>query len=165
MEKEHKIPSTYEAIAGALTVALFITIRLLERGENQSLRWLGVGCLLLGGVLLFPPLFAMRKYGRPDPQKGLMHTTEVVERGPFALVRHPQYVSYMLLNLGFTLISQRWPAVALGAAAILFFILQAMAEEKQLAIKFGERYRNYCRRVPRFNLPLGMVRYVRRRRR
>jgi len=43
------------------------------------------------------------------------------------------------------------------------FILQAMAEEKQLAVKFGERYRNYCRRVPRFNLPLGMVRYVRRR--
>jgi hypothetical protein len=43
---------------------------------------------------------------------------------------------------------------------IEFFYIQAVAEERYLDGRFGESYREYRSRVPRFNLLLGLARYV-----
>jgi len=150
--------------ASVCTASVFLLDLLLERGGHAPLHWMGIGCLLLGGLLSFPPMFTLRRYGRVEEGGSYMATTVLVDRGLFAVVRHPQYLGYMCLTLGFMLLSQRWPTVVVGIAGIVLFRHYAIAEERILGRRFGAGYAEYCRRVPRFNLVLGLARQVMRRR-
>jgi len=71
--------------------------------------------------------------------------------GPYSLVRHPLYVSSLLLGLGVSALSEN--PIVLGMV-ILYFIWQYTTtiryEEAVLAKAFEERYRDYMRDVPCF---------------
>jgi protein-S-isoprenylcysteine O-methyltransferase Ste14 len=66
-------------------------------------------------------------------------------------VRHPLYLGCSIL-LAFHPVQTRSSA-ATAAAVIAYFYIGTFFEERRLARKFGEAYREYRRRVPRF-LPL-----------
>ena len=75
---------------------------------------------------------------------------ELATSGPFALVRHPVYLTADLLAIA-TGLWRPAPLVLLGAAVIAVAgDLRARAEERLLVAAFGERYRAYQRRVRRF---------------
>jgi protein-S-isoprenylcysteine O-methyltransferase Ste14 len=69
----------------------------------------------------------------------------------YGLVRHPLYLGCSLL-LAFDPDPTRNGA-ATAAAVVAYFYIGTFFEERRLARKFGEAYREYQRRVPRF-LPL-----------
>jgi protein-S-isoprenylcysteine O-methyltransferase Ste14 len=70
--------------------------------------------------------------------------------GPFRYVRNPQYLSYFLLILALgTFQSLLGFPVMLVAETILLLRLVAR-EELRLEQEYGERFRVYARRVPRF---------------
>ncbi len=69
----------------------------------------------------------------------------------YGLVRHPLYLGCSLL-LAFHPVQTRNSA-ATAAAVIAYFFIGTFFEERRLVRKFGEAYREYQRRVPRF-LPL-----------
>jgi protein-S-isoprenylcysteine O-methyltransferase Ste14 len=72
---------------------------------------------------------------------------ELIERGPYALVRHPIYTAMLLMYLG--------TALALGYAGgligfpILFlsFWIKYRQEEALMIAHFGDQYRDYMKRV------------------
>jgi uncharacterized membrane protein len=66
----------------------------------------------------------------------------------YGLVRHPLYLGCSLL-LAFHPVQTRNGA-ATAAAVIAYFYIGSFFEERRLARKFGEAYREYQRRVPRF---------------
>jgi protein-S-isoprenylcysteine O-methyltransferase Ste14 len=90
-----------------------------------------------------------------------MQTDVVVDRGLYAVVRHPQYLGYILLGCGFALLSQHRVSVLLAVIAAVLFYAQAVAEERACLAEFGEPYARYCRRVPRFSVILGLFRLLR----
>ena len=69
--------------------------------------------------------------------------------GPYAFVRHPMYLALDVLAVG----SAVWvPTVPVVTGALLLIVggeLRASLEEQALAQAFGERYRDYAKRVPR----------------
>lgn len=68
--------------------------------------------------------------------------------GPYARIRHPQYVAFVLVMFGFLL---QWPTlVTLLMFPILAFayVRLARAEERESLAAFGERYRQYMSRTP-----------------
>jgi methanethiol S-methyltransferase len=70
--------------------------------------------------------------------------------GPYARVRHPQYVGFVLIMFGFLL---QWPTlVTLGMFPILVFMYARLAlrEEQEVLAQFGEAYKSYMARTPRF---------------
>jgi len=69
----------------------------------------------------------------------------------YGLVRHPLYLGCSLL-LGFHP-EQTSNSAATAAAVVAYFYIGTFFEERRLARKYGEEYRAYQRRVPRF-LPL-----------
>ncbi len=69
----------------------------------------------------------------------------------YAVVRHPLYLGCSLL-LAFHPVQTRNSA-ATTAAVIAYFYIGTFFEERRLVRQFGEAYREYQRRVPRF-LPL-----------
>lgn len=72
----------------------------------------------------------------------------VVARGPYAVVRHPLYASFLLLAAGSTLVH---PSVAVGCAALgcaLGIALKIPVEERLLRRALGGAYADYATRVP-----------------
>lgn len=70
--------------------------------------------------------------------------------GPYARVRHPQYVGLLLIMVGFLL---QWPTLAtLVMFPVLVWIYRrlAMREEGDVRAELGDEYDRYAARVPRF---------------
>jgi protein-S-isoprenylcysteine O-methyltransferase Ste14 len=113
-------------------------------------------------VLGWLPILVLRR--RAGVQKGetYVHTTVLVDSGLYRVVRHPQYLSFMLLSLALMLVSQHWIVVLIGVAVIVSVYLVMRDEDKRLVDKFGDDYVRYMRAVPRANFVVGLVRLARR---
>jgi protein-S-isoprenylcysteine O-methyltransferase Ste14 len=155
-----KPPKLFAWIASAVTISLIIVTQFLPRGGDPYLRGTGVVVLLLAGVFIFGPFYLLTRHGGTKDSQTYMQARIVVDRGLYAITRHPQYLGYMFLACGFALLSQHWVAVLLAVAGVTFFYLQAVREEGYCLARLGEPYQQYLRRVPRFNLVLGIVRLL-----
>lgn len=74
----------------------------------------------------------------------------LVTDGLYAGLRHPQYAGLLLFTLGWLL---HWPTVltlALWPLLAAAYVRLALAEERALAAEWGEAYRAWARRTPRF---------------
>ena len=70
--------------------------------------------------------------------------------GLYARMRHPQYVAFVLILLGFLL---QWPTIltlAMFPVLVGMYAWLSRREEADMARMFGEEYRQYAARTPRF---------------
>jgi protein-S-isoprenylcysteine O-methyltransferase Ste14 len=75
---------------------------------------------------------------------------ELVERGPFRLVRHPSYTGVLLAFVGFALTLRNWAALLIVLVPIFAaFIRRMNVEEEALSRALGSRYGDYMRRTKR----------------
>jgi protein-S-isoprenylcysteine O-methyltransferase len=75
---------------------------------------------------------------------------ELVERGPFRIVRHPSYSGVLLAFLGFALSLRNWAALVVVLLPILVaFIYRMNVEERALSRALGSSYTEYMRRTKR----------------
>jgi protein-S-isoprenylcysteine O-methyltransferase len=75
---------------------------------------------------------------------------ELVERGPFQLVRHPSYTGVLLAFVGFALTLRNWGAILVILVPIFVaFVRRMNVEEEALRGALGERYAAYMRRTKR----------------
>jgi protein-S-isoprenylcysteine O-methyltransferase Ste14 len=75
--------------------------------------------------------------------------------GPYARIRHPQYVAFIVIMFGFLL---QWPTlITLVMFPILVWVYLRLARtEEQWALQaHGDAYQRYCARVPAFIPRLG----------
>jgi protein-S-isoprenylcysteine O-methyltransferase Ste14 len=72
---------------------------------------------------------------------------ELVERGPYALVRHPIYTGLLAMMLGTALIyAEAFGLVLFGAGVVVLF-LKSRTEEQLMTSHFPDEYPSYRRRV------------------
>ena len=70
--------------------------------------------------------------------------------GPYAHIRHPQYVGFVLIMLGFLV---QWPTIltlAMFPVLVYMYVRLARREEREVAAEFGAAYARYAARVPAF---------------
>lgn len=70
--------------------------------------------------------------------------------GPYARIRHPQYVGFVLIMLGFLV---QWPTIltlAMFPVLTYMYVRLARREEREVGREFGETYRRYAARTPAF---------------
>ena len=70
--------------------------------------------------------------------------------GPYARVRHPQYDAFVLIMFGFLL---QWPTILtllIFPVLVWMYVRLARIEERDADAYFGERWRDYAARTPRF---------------
>jgi protein-S-isoprenylcysteine O-methyltransferase Ste14 len=75
---------------------------------------------------------------------------QLATAGPYAHVRHPQYIGFALIMIGFFL---QWPTLVTGLMLpVLLFMYWRLARREELEVKaaFGKQYRQYARQVPAF---------------
>jgi protein-S-isoprenylcysteine O-methyltransferase Ste14 len=70
--------------------------------------------------------------------------------GPYARLRHPQYLGFILIMSGFLL---QWPTIltlAMFPVLAAMYVRLARREEREALVQFGEAYARYARRTPAF---------------
>jgi len=72
----------------------------------------------------------------------------VIRKSVFGIVRHPIYLSEILLYLGLIILSISIAAIGLWIIAIVFLHYISRHEEKLLIARFGDEYKQYIRDVP-----------------
>jgi methanethiol S-methyltransferase len=83
------------------------------------------------------------------------HTHTLATTGPYARIRHPQYVAFALIMFGFLL---QWPTIltlAMFPILVWMYVRLARREEREVQAEFGEEYARYARRVPALVPRLG----------
>jgi protein-S-isoprenylcysteine O-methyltransferase Ste14 len=76
------------------------------------------------------------------------HKPSVIQKSVFSVVRHPVYLSEILLYLGLLVLNMSLAALGVWIAAIMFLHYISRYEEYLLIKRFGEEYKQYMRRVP-----------------
>lgn len=75
---------------------------------------------------------------------------QLVERGPFRLLRHPSYTGVLLAFLGFGLSLANWAALIILMVPITLALLHRInVEEQALSNALGNSYRSYMQRTKR----------------
>jgi len=74
---------------------------------------------------------------------------KLVTHGPFAIVRHPLYVGVILTAIGALLIFRTWGMVIFSPMSFVV-IGRAKQEEKLLEQEFGEEWKDYVSKVPKW---------------
>jgi protein-S-isoprenylcysteine O-methyltransferase Ste14 len=91
--------------------------------------------LIFGGFIL---LSAAWKVLYEAQQSGTLATT-----GPYARVRHPQYVAFILIMLGFLFQWPTIPTLLMFPILVYMYVRLARREEQEVLREFGDEYRRY----------------------
>jgi protein-S-isoprenylcysteine O-methyltransferase Ste14 len=78
---------------------------------------------------------------------------DLIDRGPYAFVRHPIYTGVLLMALGTVTVAGTSAGVILFAIMVAGLIMKARREERLLTTHFPELYPRYRARVPARLIP------------
>ncbi|MBI4281307.1 isoprenylcysteine carboxylmethyltransferase family protein [Candidatus Uhrbacteria bacterium] len=106
-----------------------------------------IGCIIsyiAGRTLTLKTLISLPQI---HPER---YRQQLVTNGLYKIMRHPRYIGYWMMALGFAMTTGLllmwlffiWLIVGLAALALL--------EERELRQRFGKEYADYMRRVPAF---------------
>ena len=102
-----------------------------------------------------------RRKGGVKRGKSYIHTTQLVDTGIYSIVRHPQYVTFMLWALAGMFLFQHWITILLGIPIFPLTHIDLIKADRDAIEKFGDDYKAYMKRVPRANFLLGILRRYR----
>ncbi|MBW2064479.1 MAG: isoprenylcysteine carboxylmethyltransferase family protein [Deltaproteobacteria bacterium] len=103
--------------------------------------------MLIGGFVLLAVSWKVLYNGQ---KRGDLATV-----GPYAWVRHPQYVAFIIIMVSFLI---QWPTVvtvAMFPVLVWTYFRLALREEREVLSVFGERYSRYAKNTPRFIPRIG----------
>ncbi|QRM57208.1 protein-S-isoprenylcysteine O-methyltransferase [Sinorhizobium sp. BG8] len=114
-----------------------------------------VWAIALGAILFFCGLWVFRRTHK-ELGKNWSITLQIRDKhqlvvtGPYALVRHPMYSSFLLLALGQAFLLSNWVAGLSGLAGFLvLFFLRVGKEEQMMLETFGSSYGDYMKMTKR----------------
>ncbi len=115
----------------------------LAQNVPTYIRWTAAGATFALAVCL------IRKAHRLVPDEASAGG-QLVKDGAFARLRHPLYAGSLLVYL--SLILGSYSLISLAALSVIFLFYNTIAsyEEKFLVVKFGQEYRAYKQRVPKW---------------
>lgn len=152
MKKRLKINGIIMGFA-ALLIAFFprFFLRVYSGGiREEILEALGFAFILLGQII--------RVSARGYKAEHSRDSRELIQGGPYQVVRNPMYVGIFLIGLGVVLVVFKWWAVIVFAAVFTIrYILLIYKEEKNLRRMFPQAYAEYCRKVPRIFPALSSI--------
>lgn len=79
----------------------------------------------------------------------------LLDQGPYAVIRHPRYVEVVLGTFGYAAVANHAGAWIVALLSLPALHLVVLLEERELRERFGDAYRDYATRVPRYLPRLG----------
>ncbi len=124
-----------------LIISLFQVGTLEYSTQNQMARIIGLAFYLIFSWL---QIWTTKIMGDNYSQDiAIKKDHQLVTNGPFKLVRHPQYLSQILMDIGGAVATLSFILAPIAIVQIPFLIMRASLEDKLLEKHFGENFRNY----------------------
>lgn len=118
---------------------------LTYKQEYQTLRLIG---LLFYLVFSWMQIWATKVLGENYSQDiAIKKNHQLVTSGPFKLVRHPQYLSQFLMDLGGAIATMSFVLAPLALIQIPFLYMRASLEDKLLEKHFGDGFREFKKKT------------------
>ena len=137
------IPSTFSSILFISQIIVGIYF-LSDISQVEIIAYVGVGLYIFSGLIFgMLPTFEFRKKGRVREGKSYIHTTKLVDTGIYSIVRHPQYVTFILWAIAGMMLFQHWIIILLGIPIIPLTYIDLIRADKDLIEKFGDDYKAY----------------------
>jgi protein-S-isoprenylcysteine O-methyltransferase Ste14 len=158
------IPSTFSSLLfiSQIIVGMYL---LSDISQVEIVAYAGVALYIFSGLIFgMLPVMEFRKKGVVKKGKSYIHTTKLVDTGIYSIVRHPQYVTFILWAIAGMLLFQHWIVIILGIPIIPLTYIDLIRGDKDSIEKFGDDYKQYMQRVPRANFLLGIIRLLKRER-
>jgi len=135
------LPSLFMVLAftSNLIICYFDPFEILGSKE------IGIALLVSGGLFFVYVLLYLRSgfFGETEPKLDLLITT-----GPYRFCRHPQYLSFIIMILGFDLVFRSVIGIVFTSTlSIPSTVYRARVEDRLLRKKFGKEWENYADKV------------------
>ena len=125
-----------------LVIGPFVIIYSIFLPLKLNTAWLYVGLLLILVGLAMQIMATISVANTP--------LDKPATRGPYRFVRHPFYLSGFLTMVGIGTASASWLVMLCALLWIVFFHIVVPAEERFCLEKYGNTYREYLKRTPRW---------------
>ena len=111
---------------------------------NPHFGWLHIlsGVLLVGGFWVLASAWPVLYHAQKAHQ--------LATQGVYARIRHPQYVGFILIMMGFLV---QWPTlltILMFPVLVFMYVRLAISEEREVEKEFGQVWRDYAAHTPRF---------------
>jgi protein-S-isoprenylcysteine O-methyltransferase Ste14 len=155
------VPVTFVTILFISQIIIGIYL-LSEVSQIEILAYVGVGLYVVSGMAFgWLPVIEFRKKGGVRKGKSYIHTTKLVDTGIYSIVRHPQYVTFILWAIAGILLFQHWIIILLGIPVVPLTYIDLIKADNNAIKKLGDDYKAYMKKVPRANFLLGIIRRIR----
>jgi protein-S-isoprenylcysteine O-methyltransferase Ste14 len=155
------IPATFASLLFLSQIVVGVYL-LSWVSQNEILAYFGVGLYVFSGIFFgMLPICEFRKKGGVGNGQSYIQTTKLVDTGIYSVVRHPQYVTFMLFAIAGMLLFQHWIVTLLGVPIMPLTYIDLIKADKEATKKFGNDYKVYMKKVPRANFILGILRRLR----
>jgi methanethiol S-methyltransferase len=84
-------------------------------------------------------------------------SSSLASSGPYAYVRHPQYLAFLAIMVGFLLQWPTIPTVVMFPILLVVYVRLARREEREAAAHFGEAWAEYAHATPGWFPRIGHV--------
>ena len=158
------LSSLFTLLTAGMLLLFTNFVMILFSHEEPEITWAdnaGTILWMIGFIFWLIPAITMRKSTR-RVRKGqtYMETDKLVVTGIFKFIRHPQYLGFILFNIGFIGITQMLIPTLLAFASVICIIIGIKSEDKELEARFGEQYRVYKKATPAFNIFQGIIKSI-----
>jgi protein-S-isoprenylcysteine O-methyltransferase Ste14 len=124
-----------------LIVSLFQIGTLEYKTENQTIRVVGLAFYL---TFSWVQIWAFKVLGDNYSQDiAIKKEHQLVTSGPFKIIRHPQYLSQILMDIGGAAATLSFILTPLALIQIPFLFMRASFEDKLLEKHFCDHFRSY----------------------
>lgn len=124
----------------AIIVSAIIEYTHHHRGSSLVIQIVSYILLGFGIILVVITLFEFKQPMTPNPVP--LDNQQLRTGGIYSFVRHPMYLSVLLILFGGTLYMAAYYTLVLDAAAVIFLVYKIGFEEKMLLEKFPS-YKDY----------------------
>jgi len=145
---EHPSGDAGQIILGCLFAATWITDTFFVEYTTFLNRYLPLGFRIIIGIGLLFVAGYLAKTGLAIVFGERRNEPTVIRKSVFGVVRHPIYLSEILLYLGLLALSLSLAAAGVWLAAIGFYHYIARYEERLLLARLGREYQQYMQNVP-----------------
>ncbi len=117
---------------------------------------------IIGYILFIPAvLFVIASFTtlktKGKPTDHWESTTAIINSGIYRITRHPMYLGTAIWSFALVLVIQSLISVILTSVTLFCLWMASKKEEEFNLTKFGDEYRNYLARVPRWNFIKGIT--------
>ena len=139
LQKFPPVLSTFSLIALILAAFQIGTLEYIE--EYNIIRYIGLAVYL---IFSWIQVWSFKTLGDNYSQDIMIKKKhELITKGPFKILRHPQYFCQILVDIGGAMATLSYVLSGFALIEIPIYIMRASVEDKLLAKYFGDEFTQY----------------------